>query len=58
MCPLCSDKGEMDLNNTHRSQSPTDATDNVKNRYRWRKLSKLYRTARKKMGDMSLTGVR
>jgi len=58
MCPLWSDKGEMDLGHTQRSQSLTDATDNVKNRYRWRKLSKLYWTARNKMEDISLTGVR
>jgi len=58
MCPLCSDNGEMDLDHTQRSQNLTDATDNVKTRYRWRKLSKLYWTARKKMEDIFLTGVR
>jgi len=58
MCPLCSDKGEMGLDHTQRSHSLTDATDNVKTRYRWSKLSKLYWTARKKMEDISLTGVR
>jgi hypothetical protein len=58
MCPLCGDKAEMDLNHTQRFQSLTDAMDNVKTRYRWSKLSKLYWTARKIMEDVSLTGVR
>jgi hypothetical protein len=44
----------MDLDHNQRSQSLTDATVNVKNRYRWRKLSKLYWTARKEMEDISL----
>jgi len=30
MCPLYSDKGEMDLDHTQRSQNLRDATDNVK----------------------------
>jgi hypothetical protein len=46
----------MDFDHMQRCQSLTDAMDSVNNRDRWN-LSKLFCTARKKTGDISLIGI-
>jgi len=56
MYSLCGDAEELELDNAQSCQSLTDATDNISDRDRWCKLSKLCFTARKKMGDIRLTG--
>jgi hypothetical protein len=57
MCPLCDDAEEMNLGHIHKRHSLTGNMDNANNRDKWWNLSKLYWTARRKMGDIPLTGV-
>jgi hypothetical protein len=57
MCPLCRDAKEMNLDHIQNCQSLTDDMDNVNNRERWWGLSKLYLSARRKMGDIPFTGM-
>jgi len=57
MCPLCHDAKEINLDHIQKCQSLTDAMDNVNNWERWWGLSKLYWSARRKMGDIPFTGV-
>jgi len=57
MCPLCHDAKEMNLDHIQKFQSLTDAMDKVNNWESWWGLSKLYWTARSKMGDFPLTEV-
>jgi len=56
MCPVCGDTEEMELDHIQRSQSLTEAMDNVNNRDRWWKISKLHWAARNKMGEIPITG--
>ena len=57
MCPLCDDAEEMGLGHIQKCQSLTDNMDSANNRDKWWKLSKLYWTAKNKMGDIPLTDV-
>jgi hypothetical protein len=54
-CPLYDDAEGLD--HTQKCQSLTDSMDSANNRDKWWNLSKLYWTARKKMGDIPLTGL-
>jgi hypothetical protein len=55
MCSLCHDAKEMNLDHIQKCHSLTDAMDSDNNWERWWVLSKLYWTARRKMGDFPLT---
>lgn len=64
MCPLCGNTEELDLGHIQRYQGLTDAMDNDNSQDTtthlfpplW-KLSNLYWTARKEIGDICLTGI-
>lgn len=56
MCALCDDAEEMGLGHIPKCQSLTDNMNNANNQDKWWNLSKLYWTARKKLGDIPLIG--
>jgi hypothetical protein len=46
MCPMCGETEEVDLYHIQRCQRLTEAMDNVSNKERWWKISKLHWTAK------------
>jgi hypothetical protein len=57
MSPLSGNAEGMSLGQIQNYQSLSDTMGNASNRNKWWNVSKLCLTARKEMGDISLTGV-